>query len=93
MAFVKVNKHNKEIEIIHQIIGRRFDETHQILEKEIDNQNRERDVVIQEIYRKFDDQNRERDSIVNDIYRTIDSRLDKLDNKLSGTLGAKQIIN
>jgi len=43
MAFVKVRKHNKEIDEIHQIIGR-----------EIDVQNRERETIVQDIYRTLD---------------------------------------
>ena len=43
MAFVKVNKHNKEIDNLHQILGR-----------ELDNQTRERNEVVNEIYRTMD---------------------------------------
>ncbi len=43
IAFVKVRKHNKEIDEIHQIIGR-----------EIDVQNRERETIVQDIYRTLD---------------------------------------
>lgn len=43
MAFVKVNKHNKEIDNIHQVLGR-----------EIDNQNRDRDLAVNDIYRTLD---------------------------------------
>lgn len=43
MAFVKVNKHNKEIDNLHQMLGR-----------ELDNQTRERNEVVNEIYRTID---------------------------------------
>jgi uncharacterized membrane protein len=43
IAFVKVRKHNKEIDEIHQIIGR-----------EVDVQNRERETIVQDIYRTLD---------------------------------------
>lgn len=43
MAFVKVNKHNKEIDNLHQILGR-----------ELDNQTRERNEVVNEIFRTMD---------------------------------------
>ena len=43
MAFVKVKKHNKEIEGIHQFLTREFE-----------NQNRERDNIVQDIYRTLD---------------------------------------
>ena len=43
MAFVKVSKHNKEIDNLHQILGR-----------ELDNQTRERNEVVQEIFRTMD---------------------------------------
>ena len=43
MAFVKVKKHNKE-----------FDEIHQFLTREFENQNRERDNIVQDIYRTLD---------------------------------------
>ena len=43
MAFVKVSKHNKEIDNLHQVIGR-----------ELDNQNRDRDTIVNDIYRTMD---------------------------------------
>jgi Na+-transporting NADH:ubiquinone oxidoreductase subunit NqrC len=43
MAFVKVSKHNKEIDNLQQILGR-----------ELDNQTRERNEVVQEIFRTMD---------------------------------------
>ena len=43
MAFVRVNRHNKEIDELHQVLGR-----------EIDNQNRERENDIQNVYRTLD---------------------------------------
>jgi len=43
MAFVKVKKHNKEIEIIHQIMSNELDRT-----------NRERERDITEVYRTID---------------------------------------
>jgi hypothetical protein len=43
MAFVKVNKHNKEIDNLQQVLGR-----------ELDNQTRERNEVVQEIFRTMD---------------------------------------
>ena len=43
MAFVKVNKHNKDIEDIRQCMSRDYDY-----------QNRERDSIVQEIYRTLD---------------------------------------
>ena len=43
MAFVRVNKHNKEIDNLQQVLGR-----------ELDNQTRERNEVVQEIFRTMD---------------------------------------
>ena len=43
IAFVKVNRHNKEINNLHQILGR-----------ELDNQTRERNEIVQEIFRTMD---------------------------------------
>jgi len=43
MAFVKVNKHNKEIDELQQCLGR-----------EIEQQNREREREITEVYRTLD---------------------------------------
>ena len=43
MAFVKVSKHNKEIDNLHQILGR-----------ELDNQTRERNEAVQDIFRTMD---------------------------------------
>lgn len=43
VAFVRVNRHSKDIEGLHQVLGR-----------EIDNQNRERDNIVQDIYRTLD---------------------------------------
>jgi low affinity Fe/Cu permease len=43
MAFVKVNKHNKEIDNLQQVLGR-----------ELDNQTRERNEVVQDIFRTMD---------------------------------------
>jgi cell division protein ZapA (FtsZ GTPase activity inhibitor) len=43
MAFVRVNKLNKEIEIIHTVMG-----------NEIETQNREREKDITEVYRTID---------------------------------------
>ena len=43
MAFVRVKKHNKEIIEIHQVIGR-----------ELENQTRDRDQIVQDIYRTLD---------------------------------------
>ena len=43
MAFVRVNKLNKEIEIIHTVMG-----------NEIETQNREREKDITEVYRTMD---------------------------------------
>ncbi len=43
MAFVKVRKHNKEIDELQQILGR-----------EIEQQNREREREITEVYRTLD---------------------------------------
>jgi hypothetical protein len=43
MAFVRVNKLNKEIEIIHTVMG-----------NEIQTQNREREKDITEVYRTID---------------------------------------
>ena len=43
MAFVKVSKHNKEIDNLHQVLGR-----------ELDNQTRERNEVVNEIFRTMD---------------------------------------
>ena len=43
MAFVKVSKHNKEIDNLQQVLGR-----------ELDNQTRERNEVVQEIFRTMD---------------------------------------
>ena len=54
MAFVKVRKHNKEIETIHNILGREIDNLNQNFSREFEHQNRERDNVVQDIYRTID---------------------------------------
>ncbi len=43
ISFVKVNKLNKEIESLHSILS-----------MEVENQNRERDQIVQDIYRTLD---------------------------------------
>jgi len=43
MAFVKVKNHDKEIEDLHQTLGREFE-----------NQNRDRESIVQDIYRTID---------------------------------------
>ena len=43
MAFVKVRKHNKEIETIHTIISNEFERS-----------NRERDIIVNDINRTID---------------------------------------
>jgi hypothetical protein len=40
-----------------------------------------------------DELNRRIDNLEREVFSQLDSRLDKLENKLSGSLGAKQVIN
>ena len=54
ISFVKVNKHNKEIEDIHQVIGRELEIVNQVISRELENQTRERDQIVQDIYRTLD---------------------------------------
>ena len=53
---------------------------------------RTKDIHIQ-MSRNDDDINRRIDNTEREVFSQLDSRLDKLENKLSGTLGSKQIIN
>ena len=50
MAFVKVNKTNKEINNLQLSI----DDLHRVIGQEVDNQNRERDTIVNDIYRTID---------------------------------------
>ncbi len=50
MAFVKVSRTNKEINNLQLNI----DELHRVLGQEIENQNRERDTITNDIYRTID---------------------------------------
>lgn len=45
------------------------------------------------IHHNYDDFNRRIDNLDREVFSQLDSRLDKLENKLSGTLGSKQLIN
>jgi hypothetical protein len=49
--------------------------------------------LSREINDRIDDVLDKEDNDIKEIYRQLDSRLDKLEHKLSGTLGSKQIIN
>ncbi len=50
MAFVKVSRTNKEINNLQLNI----DELHRVIGQEIDNQNRERDTITNDVYRTID---------------------------------------
>jgi len=54
MSFVKVNRHNKEIDNLHQIIGREIDNLNQYVSREFSEQNRERENIVQDIFRTID---------------------------------------
>ena len=54
MAFVKVNKTNKDIKDQFQSLYASVDDLHRIIGQENENQNRERDTVVNEIYRTID---------------------------------------
>ncbi len=61
------------------------------------NMSHELDIRTKDIHdtinRNNDELHRRIDNLEREIFSQLDSRLDKLEKKLSGTLGAKQIIN
>ncbi len=61
------------------------------------NMSHELDIRTKDIHDTFnrnnDELHRRIDNLDREIFSQLDSRLDKLEKKLSGTLGAKQIIN
>jgi len=54
MAFVKVNKTNKDIKDQFQSLYTGIDDLHRIIGQENENQNKERDTVVTDIYRTMD---------------------------------------
>ena len=73
-AFVKVRSLDKELSSLHQVIG-----------TEIDNQNRIRENIIQDVYRTIENNRNERKedlrNLASQMNRSIDSRFDKFTNK------------
>ena len=55
-------------------------------------QARECDTQFTNIYRRMDDVHRDTDQQFQEVYRQLDSRLDKLEARLKGTQGSKQVI-
>ena len=54
MAFVKVNKTNKDIKDQFQSLYTSVDDLHRIIGQENENQNRERDTFVNDIFRTID---------------------------------------
>lgn len=80
-AFVKVGQIKEELNSIHQVIG-----------SEIDNQNRLREDVQRHIETSIDNVYSSLNEKADTIHRIMDSRFDKLENKLTGNVAAKQIL-
>ncbi len=53
-AFVKVSRTNKDIKDQFEALYRDVDNLHRIIGQENENQNRERDTIINDIYRTID---------------------------------------
>ena len=53
-AFVKVSKTNKDIKDQFEALYRDVDNLHRVIGQENENQNRERDTIINDIYRTID---------------------------------------
>ncbi len=53
-AFVKVSKTNKDIKDRFEALYRDVDNLHRVIGQENENQNRERDTIINDIYRTID---------------------------------------
>ena len=53
-AFVKVSKTNKDIKDRFEALYRDVDNLHRLIGQENENQNRERDTIINDIYRTID---------------------------------------
>lgn len=88
LAFVKVNKLNKDFKSEIHHIDNRFGSHYKLLSEQ-NKQLEKFSEISDSINSKYDDVYREFDN----VYREIDSRLDKLDNKLSTRFKVKQIIN
>ena len=50
------------------------------------------DTQFTDVYRRVDDVHRDTDQQFQEVYRQLDSRLDKLEARLKGTQGSKQVI-
>lgn len=70
---------------INESIHRRIDEVDLSIHRRIDGEIDRTDKMYSETNRYINDR-------LADIHRTMDSRLDKLENKLTGNLGSKQVI-
>ena len=55
-------------------------------------QTRDYDIQFINVYRRMDEVHRDTDQQFQEVYRQLDSRLDKLEARLKGTQGSKQVI-
>ena len=55
-------------------------------------QARDYDTQFINVYRRMDEVHRDTDQQFQEVYRQLDSRLDKLEARLKGTQGSKQVI-
>ena len=55
-------------------------------------QARDCDTQFINVYRRMDEVHRDTDQQFQEVYRQLDSRLDKLEARLKGTQGSKQVI-
>jgi biopolymer transport protein ExbB/TolQ len=95
--------HEHSIEGAYKEISERDIQTNLRIDREIDRTNKMCDELhrdssknLEEAHRdlsnRADGIDRTISSEISEIYSTIDSRVDKLEQKLTGTLGAKQVI-
>lgn len=55
-------------------------------------QARDHEIEFSDVYRRIDDMHRDTELQFQEVYRQLDSRLDKLETRLKGTQGSKQVI-
>ena len=88
MMYIQIKRLKNKCTQLEQVQGHIFDNinrTDESLHRRIDGEIRRTDDL-------FTDTNRYINNMIADVHRTMDSRLDKLENKLTGNLGSKQVI-
>ena len=87
-----LSEHEDSIEGAFREISSRDIQTNQRIDREIDRTNKMCDELHGDYSKLIDETNRTMSVEIKDIYSTIDSRIDKLEQKLTSTQGAKQVI-